>query len=120
MRLQKQLFVFALCLCLLVVVSAHSGKTDSQGGHYDRDSGGYHYHHGYPAHQHTDKDGDGVLDCPYLFDDKTVSDSDDTEQVKKDNSKNSKDYSWLFPILGCFILYGVVLLIDEIKWRVKK
>ena len=61
---------FALLLCvLLFFVSfhalAHPGKTDSQGGHYDRSTGEYHYHHGYPAHQHPN----GV--CPYDFDDKT-------------------------------------------------
>lgn len=53
--------LFSVCL----PVSAHPGRTDSQGGHYDRSTGEYHFHHGYPAHQHTD----GV--CPYDFDDKT-------------------------------------------------
>ena len=31
---------------------AHSGRTDSQGGHHDRKNGGYHFHHGQRAHQH--------------------------------------------------------------------
>ena len=52
-------------------VRAHSGRTDGSGGHTDSDTGEYHYHHGYPAHQHYDIDGDGVVDCPYEFDDKT-------------------------------------------------
>ena len=39
---------------------AHPGRTDSQGGHTDRTTGEYHFHHGYPAHQHEDRDGDGV------------------------------------------------------------
>ncbi|MCH5199136.1 MAG: YHYH domain-containing protein [Oscillospiraceae bacterium] len=56
-----------LCLSsLCLTVYAHPGKTDEQGGHYDWDTGEYHFHHGYPAHQHTD----GV--CPYDFDDKTA------------------------------------------------
>lgn len=42
-----------------VICFAHSGRTDSNGGHYDSSSGEYHYHHGYPAHQHTN----GI--CPY-------------------------------------------------------
>lgn len=42
-----------------VAVFAHPGKTDSNGGHFDRSTGEYHYHHGYPAHQH--KNGT----CPY-------------------------------------------------------
>lgn len=58
------------CVCLIaismcVAVSAHPGRTDSNGGHYNRSTGEYHYHHGYPEHQHTN----GV--CPYDYDDKT-------------------------------------------------
>lgn len=45
-----------------VAVFAHPGKTDSNGGHFDRSTGEYHYHHGYPAHQHEN----GT--CPYDFD----------------------------------------------------
>lgn len=55
--------VAALVFCLWA--EAHPGKTDSRGGHYNRTTGVYHYHHGYPEHQHTG----GV--CPYDFDDKT-------------------------------------------------
>ena len=59
----KRIFLF-LCMCFTVFVLAlpiyaHKGNTDSNGGHYDRESGSYHYHHGYPAHSHTN----GV--CPY-------------------------------------------------------
>ena len=60
------LFVFPL-----LTVSAHPGRTDKQGGHTDADTGDYHYHHGYPAHDHYDIDGNGLIDCPYDFDDKT-------------------------------------------------
>jgi hypothetical protein len=42
---------------------AHSGRTDSSGGHKDNKNasglGAYHYHHGYKAHLHSD----GL--CPY-------------------------------------------------------
>lgn len=71
--MRKQLLAFLLAFLLLLspTVLAHSGKTDSNGGHYDRSTGEYHYHHGYPAHQHYDMDGDGIIDCPYDFDDKT-------------------------------------------------
>lgn len=50
---------------LSTVVFAHPGQTDADGGHYDRSTGEYHYHHGYPAHQHTGGQ------CPYEFDDRT-------------------------------------------------
>ncbi len=63
----KKSIILALIALLTIntsltsLVFSHSGRTDSQGGHWDRKYGtGYHYHHGYPAHQHPN----GV--CPYL------------------------------------------------------
>lgn len=56
----------ALILFLLPIYAlAHSGRTDSSGGHMNHSTGTYHYHHGYPAHSHTNGK------CPYDFDDKT-------------------------------------------------
>lgn len=69
---------FALHLIFPIVVYAHPGRTDSNGGHTDHSTGEYHYHHGYPEHDHYDMDGDGYLDCPYDFDDKTGSSSNDS------------------------------------------
>lgn len=59
------LAVFLLAMLFPVVILAHPGGTDENGGHYDTSTGEYHYHHGYPAHQHTN----GT--CPYDFDDRT-------------------------------------------------
>ena len=63
------LLVIACIFSIMLPISAHSGDTDSNGGHYDHSSGEYHYHHGYPAHQHYDINGDGIKDCPYLYND---------------------------------------------------
>lgn len=60
-----------LFLCFVPSAYSHPGNTDVNGGHYVKDTGEYHYHHGYPAHQHSDLDGDGKLDCPYDFKDNT-------------------------------------------------
>lgn len=65
----KKVFKISLILMSIVIiilgscvaVFAHPGKTDSNGGHFDRSTGEYHYHHGYPAHQHEN----GT--CPYDF-----------------------------------------------------
>ncbi len=65
------LFIILLCLAIPCVAFAHPGRTDGDGGHTDHSTGEYHYHHGYPAHQHYDMDGDGRKDCPYEFDDRT-------------------------------------------------
>lgn len=59
------LLIFLTVIALALPVQAHSGRTDSSGGHYDSSTGEYHYHHGYPAHQHTG----GV--CPYESKNKT-------------------------------------------------
>lgn len=51
-----------------VPASAHSGRTDANGGHYDHSTWEYHYHHGMSAHSHYDINDDGYLDCPFEFD----------------------------------------------------
>lgn len=63
---KKIIKLFMVMLVLFVIpvsVFAHSGRTDSSGGHHDNKNksglGSYHYHHGYPAHLHPG----GV--CPY-------------------------------------------------------
>ncbi|MFA5839974.1 MAG: YHYH domain-containing protein [Candidatus Margulisiibacteriota bacterium] len=43
-------FMFWLVLCsfvfsLAAISFAHSGRTDKYGGHHNRKTGGYHYHH---------------------------------------------------------------------------
>lgn len=56
----KIIFIFFIfTLILSSIVYAHPGRTDSNGGHYNRSTGEYHYHHGYPEHQHPG----GI--CPY-------------------------------------------------------
>ena len=66
LELRKKILVLLLVFCFLFssVCFAHSGRTDSNGGHKDNKNasglGSYHYHcGGYPAHLHTG----GV--CPY-------------------------------------------------------
>ena len=61
----------ALSTVLLITASAHPGGTNDDGGHWDYEAGEYHFHHGYPAHDHYDSNGDGIVDCPYDFDDQT-------------------------------------------------
>ena len=80
------IFIFILVNLLLVIVLGHQGSTDFRGGHYDRSTGEYHYHHGYSAHDHYDMDGDGIIDCPYNFDDKT--DHDNHNSNSNDNSNS--------------------------------
>jgi hypothetical protein len=93
----KRLIFALLCIAMLCTsAAAHSGRTDENGGHTDHSTGEYHYHHGYPAHQHKDMDGDGKKDCPYEFDDKTdhkesESDSHESASHKVEEEKPKGD-----------------------------
>ena len=73
------IIVLLLICCSPIAVFAHRGRTDENGGHYVQETGEYHYHHGYPEHQHEN----GV--CPYedniLFDD----DYNDTDDYNYDS-----------------------------------
>nr|DAG36733.1 MAG TPA: KTSC domain [Caudoviricetes sp.] len=65
---KRHLIPILACILLLFCCTAayaHPGATDANGGHYDHSTGEYHYHHGYPAHQHPDGR------CPYNYDDRT-------------------------------------------------
>jgi len=75
-----------LCLVLTTSAFAHSGRTDSGGGHNDNKNasglGYYHYHHGYGPHLHTN----GV--CPYLT---SVTTSTTGTSSQKTNSTSVTD-----------------------------
>lgn len=84
--------ILALCLQLLAIVTtAHPGRTDANGGHYNHSTGGYHYHHGYSAHQHYDMNGDGIKDCPFEFKDQTNHSNSSNNNYTSDDYKNN-DY----------------------------
>lgn len=74
--MRRFFLLFSIFVLSCSLAFAHPGDTDANGGHYDRSTGEYHYHHGYSAHQHTN----GV--CPYDFDDKTGQNSG-TPSTKK-------------------------------------
>jgi hypothetical protein len=85
------LAMFVIILSLLYpMVIAHSGRTDKRGGHYDKSTGEYHYHHGYPAHQHID----GI--CPYNHDDKTDHNSGSYSDSRGTSSDDEKIDGWIY------------------------
>lgn len=84
LRIAVTLLLAAMICC--VAGFAHPGRTDANGGHWDRSTGTYHYHHGYPAHQHTN----GI--CPYDFDDQTGANSGSSSSGTS-NSYNSSSYT---------------------------
>ena len=79
--MKKVVLTFLITLFMPSIVFAHSGGTDASGGH--NSPTGYHYHHGYSVHQHTD----GI--CPYEFNDAT---------------EHQYDLLYSYTILPCFSL----------------
>ena len=95
-----------------VLCFAHSGRTDSSGGHKDSSTGEYHYHHGYPAHQH--KNGN----CPYNFDDKTISESNNsTSKIIEHNIGDILGITFVTLILSFTILVFFASSINSIIYR---
>lgn len=126
------LLAFILSLSLAVVALAHSGKTDSSGGHYDRSTGKYHYHHGYSAHDHYDMDGDGVKDCPYKFKDKTNHNSNSgtgsntTNTTKSSISEKKLSTGKILSLVFEIIFFSVFFLLATcglqvlVAWGIQK
>lgn len=79
----RKIIVISIMASFLVFAAAHSGGTDSNGGHYNRKTGEYHYHHGYSAHQHPG----GV--CPYSS---SYSSSSRSSTTSKSTNTSSNTY----------------------------
>lgn len=117
-KLSKIFFFFLIItLSFSLSASAHSGRTDGNGGHYNRSTGEYHYHHGYPAHDHYDMDGNGTIDCPYDFKDQTNKDSEKASSATKDPveptaEKSPNSMAWV--ILGVVIVVSITFIVFKI------
>ena len=117
--MQKRRFSLALLLLLrplcLSVAQAHPGKTDGNGGHYDRSTGEYHYHHGYPAHQHPNGQ------CPYDFDDRTGWNSGSSSSGStKSSPVYHKNYAMPILVASSILIVGAAIAICEIHDRRKQ
>ncbi len=101
---KKNTFIFALTIIVIILMAssmsvfAHSGRTDSSGGHHDNNNvsglGSYHYHcGGYPAHLHE------YGYCPYtdVFP-YSVSISTDKSTARRGETINLSTVSFIPPI----------------------
>lgn len=123
--------VLAAVLCL-GSASAHPGRTDANGGHHVTATGEYHYHHGYPAHQHPG----GV--CPYAeteeeksiqerLDDTIKSGGGDSQAINtaEPEQEKAKNQTGGLIALGAFVTIFFVLpllsaIIEGISWYLEK
>lgn len=105
----KRFFAFVclgiIAFSLAVIGFAHPGGTDGSGGHYNRSTGEYHYHHGYPEHQHTNGE------CPYNFKDNTEH-KDNTDNKNFRFSDSSTEYF--------FVIIGISLALVVIFFSVRR
>ena len=108
----KFIFLISIIFGCSIITNAHPGNTDINGGHNVTSTGKYHYHHGYPAHQHEN----GI--CPYNFDDKIIH-NNINKNVNKENElieykeSNKVDYFHIF-ICSFFILLVIAYFICPI------
>ena len=100
------ILVIAFVFCSPVVSLSHSGRTDGNGGHYDRSTGEYHYHHGYPAHQHTD----GT--CPYDYNDNIDSDIKASDKNNSSYKNSSSIFDYIANFLICLALASAVFFVS--------
>lgn len=105
------LSIAVIMLVSVVTAFAHQGRTDSKGGHYDRDTGEYHYHHGYSAHQH-----DGGT-CPYDFDDAEENNYKFYESSSKNNHSQS-DEEWDETVFWIIVAIALIVLAIFLIFRI--
>lgn len=100
--------ILSICFVLYFGhIFAHSGGTDSDGGHLNHTTGDYHFHHGFPPHSHEDG-------CPYS--NEATSHVHFQTSKKKVNSKENlyyevlgqpKYYFWITSIIFLSFLLAI-------------
>ena len=103
--------VITFILAIGIVSYAHPGNTDANGGHTDYSTGEYHYHHGYPAHQHTGGK------CPYDFVNNEKNNSSSNNETwgnsygqTTSNDKEDEDNAVLYAIISALCTIVFVLI----------
>lgn len=98
----KKLFIPIICFVLIfnftITTFAHGGNTDSNGGHNDNINGGYHYHHGHPAHDHPNGK------CPY----KTNTIVNSTVSHNKTDITNSITMIIFVSVIAIFLILAII------------
>lgn len=118
MKRKYTILAAVLAIVLVLPGSAHSGRTDSKGGHYNRSTGEYHYHHGYPEHQHN-KDGS----CPYVLEAKEKAKKEEAARIERERKKRRrKEISKNVALcsVGAAVTGGTVgVIVNKVKKRKK-
>ena len=128
----KRLFcLFLLLLSLTITASSHPGRTDSNGGHWDRSEGTYHYHNdGTPQNSYSSDTSDeddltssSIINRGNLESDTTVTVTSDDSQETLDQEAETEDEkpkgitSRTIIIVVIIIVVGVLLFFIS-KWAI--
>lgn len=114
--MKRSACVSLVLFAILTSIYPHPGRTDGDGGHYVGDTGEYHYHHGYSAHQHPN----GI--CPY--DDKVINDNkivnnnidkglDDRNSTSKKKSKDDNIVDKILPKIDWLLRFIIITCVTS-------
>lgn len=91
--LKTSFIILLLVFQFIVIVNAHPGRTDSNGGHYDRSTGEYHYHDGESAGKNQSSNNE-----PYTYEDFVG-----PTQDYSDNSSNTTSRKRSFDFVDIYV-----------------
>ncbi len=113
MKYKKYLLLLlsaVLFLSFVLSVSAHPGRTDSKGGHYNRKTGEYHYHNGSSAGKNTGGDSDSYSYSHFegpTADYNSDSNNKNTDYISEEE-KSDNAFKLMLTIAGAIIIISLL------------
>ncbi len=105
-KLSFLLFII-ISLSFLLSAYAHPGRLDSDGGHYNRDTGEYHYHDGSSAGRNNNSDSDDYTYSHFEGPTKKYNSSSDYNTTKPTNNSDSLSLGSITFIIIIVSLVGI-------------
>ena len=102
----KNIFIFIILLHLLFIstASAHPGRTDSNGGHWDHSSGTYHYHTGEYAGQSSSSSSSSEKSSWEKYKEERQSNTtikyENSTKITNSQDNDSNLWTWILTILA--------------------
>lgn len=103
--IKKILLMLIICFSFSTIVFAHPGRTDSNGGHYNRSTGEYHYHDGSSANQYKYNNKKSISTTTNNV---LITENTKTEKTKDNDNAIEKIMAYIV----LFILFGLPLIMS--------
>ena len=106
--MKKLVFLLLLCITVFQTISAHPGSLDSNGGHYNRKTGEYHYHEGV----HTENNSNPSLKESPSTTNKQMPIIEKTQEASKSNLRSQDADSSFFSKIGIggWLIISILLI----------